>query len=114
MALPRGRPFPKGHPKPPTSGRKAGTPNRVTPSIKALMHELVAEEPAAIKAAIRTKLLAGDTAMTTLFAYYLDGKPAETVLTPMVQSIVIHEQSDSHEAPVTRTPTLHPSRFYKE
>jgi hypothetical protein len=69
--------FRKGHPK--LGGRKPGTPNKVPASLKALMHKIVAEHPDAVEAAMRTKLLSGDTAMTTLFSHYLDGKPPETV-----------------------------------
>jgi hypothetical protein len=75
--MPRGRPFPKGGQKPPGSGRKKGTPNRVTSAVKVFLAELV-DDPQ-VQAAVRRRIVKGDT---TAFFRALDqviGRAKESV-----------------------------------
>jgi hypothetical protein len=74
--------FKPGHPK--RGGRKKGTPNRVPSGLKASLRrafeEVVSEEYAAVKAAVRAGLLARPPKSfqyVQLAADYLDGKPVD-------------------------------------
>jgi hypothetical protein len=72
--------FKKGDPRPPTAGRKKGTPNKVTRDVKEWMQELVSDS--GIQTVIRKKIAEGDTGSVKGFLGLLAhvvGRPKETV-----------------------------------
>jgi hypothetical protein len=83
-------PRPKGSPKTPGSGRKAGTRNRIQVEVRALARALI-DDPE-YRAALRQRLVAGTAgAMETLLWSYGYGRPAGTTDNGAVPtSITIH------------------------
>jgi len=72
-------PYPKGHPRPPGSGRKAGVPNKRTVEIKEYARTIVEDEQ--VREQLRAQARDGTLPppiMTMLF-YYAYGKPKDNV-----------------------------------
>ena len=64
-------------PKPPTSGRRKGTPNKLTLAARQFLAELM-DDPE-VQAGVRARILAGDTVAFFRAVEHVIGKPRERV-----------------------------------
>src|SRR5262249_8071180 len=69
--------FKKGDPKPPGSGRKKGTPNKVTAAVKDFLAELL-DDPQ-VRARLRQATLEGDTRAFIPAVEHVIGRPKKSV-----------------------------------
>jgi hypothetical protein len=69
--------FKRGDPKPPGSGRKKGTPNKVTRAVKEFFAELV-DDPQ-VQARLRQQIMEGDTRAFFRAVEHVIGRPKEPV-----------------------------------
>ena len=85
--------FKKGDPKPPGSGRKKGTANRVTCAVKAFFVELV-DDPQ-VQARLRQQILDGDTRAFFRAVEHVIGRPKESVEQSIVGPMEIRWLDDT-------------------
>lgn len=80
MAKVRGRPFKKGTPKPPNSGRKPGVRNKVTRAVREFLTEM-ADDPK-VQKAFKDQVVRGDRGSMQAYlgvVAHIIGRPKETV-----------------------------------
>jgi hypothetical protein len=71
----RGRPFQKGQTRPAGSGRRAGTPNKLTLASREFLAALV-DDPA-VQEAVRQRIIKGDAVAFFRAVEHVLGRPAE-------------------------------------
>jgi hypothetical protein len=88
----RGRPFQKGRPKPPGSGRKKGTPNKATRAVKEFLSQLM-DDPQ-VQARLRQRIMEGDTWAFLRAVEHVIGKPRQSVEQRVAGPVVFSWQDD--------------------
>jgi len=69
--------FTKGSTRPPSAGRRRGTPNRATRAVKEFLSEIL--DRADVQDAIRERILAGDTGAFFKAIEIVHGKPRQAL-----------------------------------